>query len=211
MGACSYDASLRVCCYNVYMQGMRLFILAAWVIFWVYWFISATQSKRNVGSSFGGYPGMRLLIVLLALFLLRISLKGSGMSQHMLSHNSASEGSLALAIIGTILVVIGLLFSVWARMHIGRNWGMPMSQKQDPELVTSGPYRYVRHPIYSGMLLALLGTALGAGLYWLIILLFIGVYFIFSAYKEEKYLIRQFGKRYKTYMKTSKMLIPFVF
>ena len=61
--------------------------------------------------------------------------------------------------IGLVLFGAGLSFAVWARIHIGRNWGTPMSQKDDPELVTSGPYRLVRHPIYTGILLAGLGTA----------------------------------------------------
>ena len=49
---------------------------------------------------------------------------------------------------------MGLGFAIWARVHIGRNWGTPMTQRDDPELVTSGPYRFVRHPIYSGILVA---------------------------------------------------------
>ena len=57
-------------------------------------------------------------------------------------------------------------FAVWARVHIGRNWGTPMTQKVEPELVTSGPYRLVRHPIYSGILIAGLGTAVA--LSWLL-------------------------------------------
>ena len=57
----------------------------------------------------------------------------------------------------------GIGLAIWARIHLGRNWGMPTSQKADPELVTTGPYRFVRHPIYTGLLVALLGTALAVG------------------------------------------------
>ena len=64
------------------------------------------------------------------------------------------------AAVGLALFVLGLAFAVWARVHIGRNWGTPMTQKNEPELVTSGPYRFVRHPIYSGILLGGLGTAI---------------------------------------------------
>ena len=56
--------------------------------------------------------------------------------------------------LGLALFVVGLGFAIWARVNIGRNWGTPMTQKDEPELVTSGPYRLVRHPIYSGILVA---------------------------------------------------------
>jgi protein-S-isoprenylcysteine O-methyltransferase Ste14 len=87
---------------------------------------------------------------------------------------------------------------------------MPMSVKRDPELVTSGPYRFIRHPIYSGILLAVLGSVLANGLYWLIILIAIGVYFIFAAREEENLMNRQFPKTYPPYVAKTKMLIPFI-
>jgi hypothetical protein len=59
-------------------------------------------------------------------------------------------------------------FAIWARVHIGRNWGTPMTQKDQPELVTSGPYHLVRHPIYSGILVASVGTAVALSWFWLI-------------------------------------------
>ena len=58
-----------------------------------------------------------------------------------------------------MLFAVGLGFAIWARRALGHNWGTPMSQKYEPELVTSGPYWMVRHPIYSGILVAGLGTA----------------------------------------------------
>jgi protein-S-isoprenylcysteine O-methyltransferase Ste14 len=71
----------------------------------------------------------------------------------------------------------GIALAIWARVHLGRNWGMPMTQKAEPELVTSGPYRFVRHPIYSGLLAWLLGTALVTNLIGLIIVAILGGYF----------------------------------
>src|SRR5215470_11475713 len=61
---------------------------------------------------------------------------------------------------GTLLVIAGLAFALWARWHLGRNWSSTVVVKQDHTLITTGPYRWVRHPIYSGMVLALFGTAL---------------------------------------------------
>jgi protein-S-isoprenylcysteine O-methyltransferase Ste14 len=67
------------------------------------------------------------------------------------------------AFFGTLFVMAGLLFAGWARWHLGRNWSGTVTVKEDHTLIRSGPYRLVRHPIYSGMLLALFGTALAIG------------------------------------------------
>ena len=104
----------------------------------------------------------------------------------------------------------GIALAIWARVYLGRNWGMPTSQKADPELVTSGPYRFVRHPIYTGILIALLGTALATNLLGLIIVGLLGAYFYYSASVEEKNLTATFPTAYPAYRASTKMLIPFV-
>ena len=124
-------------------------------------------------------------------------------------------GSLAihspvLGAIGAVLFVSGLALAVWARVHLGRNWGMPMTQRAEPELVTSGPYRFVRHPIYSGLILGILGTALATNLLGLIIAVVLTGYFYYSASVEEKNLIATFPTAYPAYRMATKMIIPFV-
>jgi protein-S-isoprenylcysteine O-methyltransferase Ste14 len=109
-----------------------------------------------------------------------------------------------------ILLLAGMGFAVSARLYLGRNWGMPMTQKDDPELVTSGPYRFVRHPIYSGILLAILGTALATNLYWLIALAVMGAYFIYTVIVEERLMTASLPAAYASYRARTKMLIPFV-
>jgi protein-S-isoprenylcysteine O-methyltransferase Ste14 len=99
---------------------------------------------------------------------------------------------------------------VWARIYLGRNWGMPMTEKDEPELVTAGPYRFVRHPIYSGLLLAMVGSALATNLVWLIFLVVLGSYFVYSAQVEECNMTRTFPRAYPGYKAQTKMLIPFV-
>ncbi len=88
--------------------------------------------------------------------------------------------------------------------------GCRRSQKDDPELVTSGPYRLVRHPIYSGILLGVLGTALASSYIGLIIVGVLGAYFYYSATVEEKNLTATFPSAYPDYRSHTKMLIPFV-
>ncbi len=112
---------------------------------------------------------------------------------------------------GILLTVTGMSLAVWARVFLGKNWGFPRTLKQGHELVTSGPYTLVRHPIYAGMLVALFGSALVVGIIWLFPFVVLGVYFVHSAKVEEKLLTRQFPDQYPNYMKRTKMLIPFLF
>jgi protein-S-isoprenylcysteine O-methyltransferase Ste14 len=177
-----------------------------WVLFWLYWLVSAVGAKKTVSLNMRKFAGIRLGIFILALALIRLStVRG-----HLLSSIYLAQSNEILMGAGFILFLAGLLLAIWARLHLGKNWGMPMSLKQDPELVTSGPYRSIRHPIYSGILLAVLGSALMSGLYWLIILIVVGVYFVYSAYEEEKIMLQQFPKTYPDYKEKTKMLIPFI-
>jgi protein-S-isoprenylcysteine O-methyltransferase Ste14 len=113
--------------------------------------------------------------------------------------------------IGLALFVAGLAFAIWARVYIGRNWGSPMSQKADPELVTSSPYRRIRHPIYSGIILAMIGTAVALSPFWLVPVAILGGYFVYSATREERYMTERFPDTYPAYKRSTKMLIPFLF
>ena len=112
--------------------------------------------------------------------------------------------------LGLVLFASGLGFAIWARLNIGRNWGTPMSQKDQPELVTSGPYHLVRHPIYSGILIAGVGTAVALDWSWLIAVVLAGVYFVYSATVEERYMGAQFPDTYPAYKRSSKMFVPFI-
>ena len=111
---------------------------------------------------------------------------------------------------GLVLCLAGFLFAIWARLYLGGNWGVPMSLREQHELVTTGPYARVRHPIYSGLLLAGLGTVLTLGMQWLPAMVLVGVFFVLSARTEEKMLSEQFPDAYPSYRRRTKMLIPFV-
>jgi protein-S-isoprenylcysteine O-methyltransferase Ste14 len=86
-----------------------------------------------------------------------------------------------------------------------------MSEKVDPELVTTGPYSRVRHPIYSGIILAMIGTAIAVSWYWLLAVVLLGAYFVYSAVMEERYMAGLFPDTYSAYKRSTKMLVPFVF
>jgi protein-S-isoprenylcysteine O-methyltransferase Ste14 len=176
---------------------LRTVILAAWVVFWLYWLISATGAKQGSRTMRSRPPG--LIIAILGYLLLRVFEPGA-----LAVHDPVVRA------VGVVLFASGLALAVWARIHLGRNWGMPMTEKEEPELVTSGPYRFVRHPIYSGILLGVLGTALATNGYWLIVFAVVGAYFLYSARVEERLLTSTFPAAYPGYRLRTKMLIPFI-
>lgn len=181
-------------------------IIVCWIVFWIYWFISAFGSKKNAASRVKQFVGVRIGLFVLALILFR------SLNLHNYSfQNRIATNNQALLIAGSITFALGLLLAIWARLYLGKNWGMPMTQKQNPELVTAGPYQYIRHPIYSGILLAMLGSAIVSSTLWLIALAVSGIYFMYSARVEEKLMAQQFPKTYPAYKSKTKMLIPFVF
>jgi protein-S-isoprenylcysteine O-methyltransferase Ste14 len=112
---------------------------------------------------------------------------------------------------GTALVVLGLAFAVWARVFLGRNWSAEVTLKQDHELIRSGPYRWVRNPIYTGILLAIAGSALARGEWRGVIALVLAFgSFWFKTSKEERVLHDAFGAEYDAYRREVASLIPFV-
>ncbi len=177
------------------------FVLAVgWAVFWLYWLVAAFSMKR--GRVLWSREIRIRVIVIAAAF---VAARFGAFHGH-LAHAGVLRSAVAL-----MLFAAGLLFAVWARIHIGRNWGTPMTEKQEPELVTSGPYRLVRHPIYSGILLAGVGTSVALGWHVLVIFGLSAIYFVYAAAVEEKFLIKQFPDAYPAYKHTSKVLVPFLF
>jgi protein-S-isoprenylcysteine O-methyltransferase Ste14 len=119
--------------------------------------------------------------------------------------------TVAIHALGLILVATGLGFAAWARLHLGRNWSGEITLKQEHELVRSGPYRFVRHPIYSGMLAAMLGTAMVIG-EWraLLALAFLSFAILRRVRVEERWLGEIFPDSYARYRRKVPGIIPFV-
>jgi protein-S-isoprenylcysteine O-methyltransferase Ste14 len=121
-------------------------------------------------------------------------------------NHSVAQGAVGLAV-----VAVGLGLAVWARLYLGRNWGMPMTQRVAPELVTGGPYRSIRHPIYTGIITAMIGTAIAISLYGLIPVALLSGYFVYSARTEERFLADEFPETFPAYKRSTKMLVPFLY
>jgi protein-S-isoprenylcysteine O-methyltransferase Ste14 len=183
------------------MHPALLVIGIGWAVFWVYWLAASLRAKSSRGRG-NLCAGSRIGLLVVGAWAIRLSFnRGTG----------ALGAGPVLSGAGVAVWVAGLGLAVWARLYLGRNWGMPMTRREDPDLVTTGPYRYIRHPIYTGIILGLTGTALATTLYLLIAAALVTGYFAFSATREEKFLAAQFPEAYPAYRRSTKMLIPFVF
>jgi protein-S-isoprenylcysteine O-methyltransferase Ste14 len=183
------------------VHAVAVVILVLWIAFWIYWLAAATDIKGG-RTRWGRFVGVRVVLVLLALLLIRSrAFKGA----------QTITKDPWLQAIGLVGFLSGLALAIWARRYLGRNWGMPMTEKVDPELVTTGPYSQVRHPIYSGIILAMIGTAVAVSWFWLLAVILLGAYFVYSAVNEERYIAGLFPDTYPAYKCSTKMLVPYVF
>lgn len=183
------------------------FINALWLALVAFWGISALRAKRSIGPrSWWLEAGLRLGVIVLVL----LALRNPSLLHAMQNVQAEVANNELVGIIGVVVCALGVALATLARVHLGRNWGIPMSRKEDPELVTSGPYAVIRHPIYAGALLAMLGSTLGESVFWLLPLVLFGSYFIYSARREERLMIERFPQQYPAYRRRTKMLLPFV-
>jgi protein-S-isoprenylcysteine O-methyltransferase Ste14 len=187
-----------------------LLIFYCWDVFALFWLINIFSAKRTIErQSFGS----RLLYLIPFLLAFWLQLRGLGPRQRRYPLDlSLAPPSLSLNIICLALTVLGLGVAIWARVILGRNWSGTVTFKENHELIERGPYAFVRHPIYTGMLLMFLGTSLALGkLCNLIGLALLILSFWIKLRQEERVMIAHFGDRYLAYMKRVRAIIPFVF
>ena len=183
-------------------------ILACWIIFLLYWLVSWWSIKPTQEKSWSIGRFGRIIIGITIAFVL---LNNFGASIPFFTI-SLIPRSTPLGLAGVILVITGLGIAIVARRTLAGNWSNVVDVKVDHELITTGIYRYARHPIYTGVLLMGLGTALYKGTMGIFIL-FLALlgFFWFKARQEEKLLTKYFPKEYPAYKKRVKALIPYVF
>ena len=185
------------------------FINTLWLVLFAYWLVAAVGAKRNVGGRQGFTGrGLRLGAIVLGVLALRTLPMVRNALQ---SAQAYLAGRAIFGTAGVVVCALGIALAIWARVHLGRNWGMPMSAKESPELVTTGPYAYIRHPIYLGILLAMFGSMFGENVFWALPLVVFGAYFVYSARREEALMIGQFPQQYPPYMQRTGMLMPRLF
>jgi protein-S-isoprenylcysteine O-methyltransferase Ste14 len=188
--------------HGVFLRELHPLIWLAWVVYWV---ISARGIKPAVRRETAGQRWAHSLPLMLAMMLFIDPRFAPRLAQPFWHHGHWGYG------IGTALLIAGLAFSIWARRTLGRNWSGTVTVKQDHELIETGPYRFVRHPIYTGLLLALAGSTLAQGLWgsvlaWALCL----VSFLIKLRREEAWMRETFGEKYAAYCARTKRLVPWV-
>ena len=180
-----------------------------WLIFLVVWVVSSFFAKKSVTKRRWGWRW--IFIIAIILFVVFINRGNNAYFARLFFTNQFFPATTIISIIAIIFAVAGLIGAVWARVYLGRNWSGYVTYKKKHELVTDGPYKYVRHPIYSSMMLMFIGTWLSFPTIYVsfMFLIYLSI-FLWRKGKEEAIMIKLFGKKYKDYMKHTKALIPWV-
>lgn len=173
-----------------------------WVLFIAYWSAAAKNAAPTVSSESAASRQLHQLLMYGALLLALLPVPG-------LRLRWLPDATWALVPAGLAVQVGSALLAVWARRHLGRNWSGAITAKVGHQLVRTGPYRLVRHPIYSGMLGMFLGAALVSGeLHALVALFIISAAYWRKIRLEESNLRNIFGAEYEEYRRKSWALIP---
>ncbi|HVU38713.1 MAG TPA: isoprenylcysteine carboxylmethyltransferase family protein [Opitutales bacterium] len=180
------------------------FHLVIWLIGIGYWIINWAGNKKTVqrDRTSGRWAFLALFIVGVSVFR-----HSRGWLQQRVVPDDA-----VVQILGVLACAAGVAIAIWARYILGRNWSAVPTIKEGHELITSGPYQWVRHPIYTGILLALFGTmVLGGGRVWQICAYgFMAIGLHFKSRVEEGFMMQTFPDSYPAYRQRTKAIIPYI-
>ena len=184
-------------------RGLLAVGVAVWGLFGVYWEIAAKNAAVAKSSESPRSRALHVVLVNVALILEIVPIRGLG---------RFLPASSAIMAAGIEVEAIGLFLAIWARRHLGRNWSGEISIKEAHQLIWSGPYRRLRHPIYTGLLSMYLGMALVTGEWLAAIGLALAVFSYWRKIRlEEVNLEVAFGDNYDDYRRTSWALVPGLF
>jgi protein-S-isoprenylcysteine O-methyltransferase Ste14 len=175
-----------------------------WYAFVIFWAISALRVKSTKATEPLAARAYTIVLATAAFLLLFADeLKLGPLDRHFLTRSSWTVA------VGIFLTYAGIALAIWARWNLGQNWSGRVSLKVDHELIRSGPYARLRHPIYSGLLLAMIGTAIVVG-EWrgLLAILIVGIVHSLKAKREEALMLATFGDTYQSYRRQTGFLLP---
>jgi len=178
-----------------------------WFAYLIYWWVKPTNIKEAKRRESVPSRIVRLIFMLCAVALLWLQ----NIPLALLDERFIPPGVVCFWI-GSALTFGGLLFSIWARRHLGTNWSQAVTIMEGHQLITTGPYSLVRHPIYSGLLLGLIGTALALGKWRGLLAVALVLSVLWHKLRlEEKWMRVQFGDSYDLYSRRVSALLPHVF
>ena len=184
-----------------------------WALFGIFWFGAAELQHRRSGAEsrpankISDSPTARFLhhgLLVVAFVLLFARQAGFGVLGHRFLPRTTP-----MRIAGFVITLAGLALAVWARRHLAENWSSRVRIRIGHELIRTGPYAHLRHPIYSGVLLAVIGTALEVGRYRaLVSVLLILISYSIKARREDAVLAREFGDAWLEHRQRAGFLLP---
>jgi protein-S-isoprenylcysteine O-methyltransferase Ste14 len=184
----------------------RYLFPAIWISWGAYWWALSLNVKAPARVEPVGSRLLHVVPLFVAFYLLWVpSIRFSFLGDRFLPHAEW------IFWVGAFLAVAGLVFSVLARRTIGRNWSGIVTVKADHELITTGPYAIVRHPIYTGLLLAFAGSAIAGGEWRGVLAVLLVLASLWRKLRfEERWMREQFGEAYEVYSRRVRALVPFV-
>ena len=177
-------------------------VAACWAVLLVVWFVLAL-----VGGQRGRHSkrAWLLRLVVVGLLVVAVYFVTRGRPAAVLAQPTAG-----VALAGAALCVVGLAFATWARVTVGRHWALPIAERGESDLVVTGPFAYVRHPIYTGVIAMLVGSALNVpGAYTEVLTAILSL--LVLARKDDRAMARQLPAVYPGYTRRTKRFVPFVF
>ncbi|HXY01303.1 MAG TPA: isoprenylcysteine carboxylmethyltransferase family protein [Candidatus Limnocylindrales bacterium] len=176
----------------------------AWIVFLIYWIVSARKLKSVKQREPRGERLVQVIVMVGAYSLMFNEFFGRGWLGTRFLPEWSPIGATGLAV-----TVLGVAIAIWARWHLGENWSIAVTLKEGHELIRSGPYRRIRHPIYTGMLLATGGTAVALGEFRGLIACAIAATNLYlKAKKEERFLAVEFGEAFDEHTLHTGMFLP---
>src|SRR5947208_15985056 len=182
----------------------REWIIALWVLFGLYWLVNALNRKKTKRRETWAQRFIYTLpLVAAAELLVRPEARYGWLGSRFVPANLAVEWA------GVLLTAAGVAVAFWARWHLGANWSGVVTLKEGHELIRTGPYSSIRHPIYTGILLALLGTAITFGEVRALLAVAIAwLSFYVKSRREESFLSQEFGPGFAEHKQRTGMFLP---
>lgn len=184
---------------------IALFLI--WAVFLAWWWIPALWNRTPVKKA----PSRLSFFTRIAAVPAAIVIAAVLIAAPWLARVSLLPDTLPVIAAGFLIFLSGLCFAIWARLHLGTNWSGRPAIRENHTLTRTGPYALVRHPIYTGILTGILGTAIATGaLISFLCLVLIFVMFLLKIRTEEEILMEEFGEEYTEYRRGTKALVPWV-